>query len=98
MQVVAMGSKSYAANLNAADWFQDCNRTIVLSPEQPRVSVMSPDFPRRYPDNAVCDTRILALSHYQLIIEFEELLLENEPSCRNPGASLAGRQDKSGQE
>nr|CAD7577505.1 unnamed protein product [Timema californicum] len=81
LAAVPSNSQNLAANLNAADWFQDCNRTIVLSPEQPRVSVMSPDFPRRYPDNAVCDTRILTLSHYQLIIEFEELLLENEPSC-----------------
>lgn len=57
----------------------ECNRTINLSPEQPKAFVTSPGFPRAYPDNAECYTDITAPSGYQIVLDFEELVLENEP-------------------
>ena len=57
----------------------ECNRTINLTPEQPKAFVTSPGFPRAYPDNVECYTDITALPGYQIILDFEELVLENEP-------------------
>ncbi|XP_065162399.1 uncharacterized protein [Atheta coriaria] len=62
-------------------WAPDCNRTVVLSRQQPRAAVSSPGFPRQYPDNADCDTEIIAPPGYRLVLDFEELVIENEPSC-----------------
>lgn len=61
-------------------WAPDCNRTVVLSRQQPRAAVSSPGFPRQYPDNADCDTEIIAPPGYRLVLDFEELVIENEPS------------------
>lgn len=60
-------------------WPPQCNRTITLTREQPRASVSSPGFPRQYPDNAQCETKILAPAGYRLVMDFEELVLEKEP-------------------
>ncbi|XP_017779050.1 PREDICTED: uncharacterized protein LOC108564494 isoform X2 [Nicrophorus vespilloides] len=62
-------------------WPPDCNRSVILSPQQPRAAVSSPGFPRQYPDNADCDTIIAVPPGYRIILDFEELVLENEPSC-----------------
>ncbi|KAK5642078.1 hypothetical protein RI129_008245 [Pyrocoelia pectoralis] len=63
------------------NWPPDCNRTIILSRQQSRTSVTSPSFPRQYPDNVLCETEVSAPSGYRLILDFEELVLESEPSC-----------------
>jgi hypothetical protein len=57
----------------------ECNRSVTLSREQSRVTVVSPGFPQQYPDNAKCDTEILAPPGYRLVLDFEELVLEKEP-------------------
>ncbi|XP_072375312.1 uncharacterized protein [Diabrotica undecimpunctata] len=62
-------------------WIPNCNKTVILSRDQPRTSVSSPGFPRQYPDNANCDIDIIASPGYRIILDFEELVLENEPSC-----------------
>ncbi|VEN43937.1 unnamed protein product, partial [Callosobruchus maculatus] len=62
-------------------WLPECNRTVILSRNQPKASVSSPGFPRQYPDNANCDIDIIASSGYKIILDFEELVLEDEPSC-----------------
>ncbi|XP_056636815.1 uncharacterized protein LOC130445275 [Diorhabda sublineata] len=59
----------------------NCNKTVILSRDQPRISVSSPGFPRQYPDNANCFTKIIASSGYKIILDFEELVLEDEKSC-----------------
>uniref|UniRef100_A0A6P7G3Z4 Uncharacterized protein LOC114333933 n=1 Tax=Diabrotica virgifera virgifera TaxID=50390 RepID=A0A6P7G3Z4_DIAVI len=61
-------------------WIPNCNKTVILSRDQPRTSVSSPGFPRQYPDNANCDIDIIASPGYRIILDFEELVLENEPS------------------
>ncbi|KAL1516744.1 hypothetical protein ABEB36_000608 [Hypothenemus hampei] len=63
------------------NWPSDCNRTITLSRQSPRASVSSPEFPRQYPDNSDCDTNIIAPSGFRIILDFDELIIENEPSC-----------------
>ncbi|XP_015833125.1 uncharacterized protein LOC103312261 isoform X4 [Tribolium castaneum] len=63
------------------NWPPDCNRSVELSRQQPRSVVSSPGFPRHYPDNTDCDTDITAPPGYRLVLDFEELVLENEPSC-----------------
>lgn len=55
-----------------------CNRTIVLTTEVHRVTVTSPGFPRPYPDNLECHTEVLAPHGYRLIVDFDELILEEE--------------------
>ncbi|CAH2011472.1 unnamed protein product [Acanthoscelides obtectus] len=62
-------------------WLPECNRTVILSRNQPKASVTSPGFPRQYPDNANCDIDIIASAGYKIILDFEELVLEDEPSC-----------------
>ena len=61
-------------------WTQDCNKTISLTREHPRASIWSPGFPRQYPDNANCLTIVTAPPGYRIVLDFEELVLENEPS------------------
>ncbi|XP_073829879.1 uncharacterized protein isoform X3 [Musca autumnalis] len=63
------------------NWLNDCNKTVSLSKEHPRASIWSPSFPRQYPDNANCYTTITAPAGYRIVIEFEELVIENEPGC-----------------
>lgn len=63
------------------NWPPDCNRTLPLSRQQPRAAVASPGFPRLYPDNANCETHISAPPGYRIVLDFEELVLEDEPSC-----------------
>ncbi|KAK9502918.1 hypothetical protein O3M35_011600 [Rhynocoris fuscipes] len=58
----------------------ECNKTIILTPEEPRATLTSPDFPRPYPDETVCLTLITAPPAFTILLEFEELVLENEPS------------------
>jgi len=60
-------------------WPPECNRSVTLSREQPRATVVSPGFPHQYPDNAKCDTEITAPPGYRLVLDFEELVLEKEP-------------------
>ncbi|KAJ8978844.1 hypothetical protein NQ317_004455 [Molorchus minor] len=59
-------------------WATDCNRSVTLSREQPKTTISSPGFPRHYPDNANCDIEINTSPGYRIILEFEELVLENE--------------------
>lgn len=61
-------------------WPLDCNRSIVLTRQQPRTAIASPGFPKQYPDNIVCDISITAPPGYRLVLDFEELVLENESS------------------
>lgn len=60
------------------NWINDCNKTVSLTKEHPRASIWSPSFPRQYPDNANCYTTITAPAGYRIVIEFEELVIENE--------------------
>lgn len=46
-----------------------------------RVSLTTPAFPRFYPDNVNCFSFIIAPNGYRILIEFEELILEQEPQC-----------------
>ncbi|KAK9876709.1 hypothetical protein WA026_014948 [Henosepilachna vigintioctopunctata] len=62
-------------------WPMDCNKTITLTRQNPRALTSSPGFPRQYPDNVDCNTYILAPPGYQILLDFEELVLENEPTC-----------------
>ncbi|XP_050299041.1 uncharacterized protein LOC126737949 isoform X2 [Anthonomus grandis grandis] len=63
------------------NWLPDCNHTLTLSRQTPRATISSPGFPRHYPDNADCDTNILAPSGYRIVLDFDELVIENEPNC-----------------
>ncbi|XP_075158958.1 uncharacterized protein LOC142232130 [Haematobia irritans] len=63
------------------NWLNDCNKTVSLSKEHPRASIWSPSFPRQYPDNANCFTTVTAPAGYRIVVEFEELVIENEPGC-----------------
>lgn len=60
-------------------WSPDCNRTLILSRQSPRASISSPGFPRHYPDNADCDTTIIAPAGFRVVLDFDELVIENEP-------------------
>ncbi|CAH0385765.1 unnamed protein product [Bemisia tabaci] len=59
----------------------DCNRSISLSSEHPSATVVSPGFPHMYPDNAFCLVEISAPPTHRLIIDFDELVIENESVC-----------------
>ncbi|XP_037027805.1 uncharacterized protein LOC119068348 isoform X6 [Bradysia coprophila] len=67
--------------LKTAEWATGCNRTIILTKDSPRISLWSPGFPRQYPDNTNCFTVVIAPNGYNIVLEFEELVLENEPDC-----------------
>ncbi|CAB0000317.1 unnamed protein product, partial [Nesidiocoris tenuis] len=62
----------------AARW--ECNRTISLTQEDPRTTVTSPQFPRPYPDDLICLVTVIAPPAFTIFLEFEELVLEEEPS------------------
>uniref|UniRef100_A0A1B0ETW2 Putative c-type lectin n=1 Tax=Lutzomyia longipalpis TaxID=7200 RepID=A0A1B0ETW2_LUTLO len=64
-----------------AQWRNDCNKSIQLTIEHPKINVWSPGFPHPYPDNVNCYTLIIAPSTHRIIIDFEELVLEDEPNC-----------------
>lgn len=57
----------------------DCNKTIALTREHPRASIWSPGFPKQYPDKANCRIIVTAPIGYRIILDFEELIIENEP-------------------
>lgn len=59
----------------------DCNKTIHLSRDRTKIAFSSPGFPRNYPDNINCLTFLTAPNSYRILIEFEELVVENEPQC-----------------
>ncbi|XP_024085463.1 uncharacterized protein LOC106663479 isoform X2 [Cimex lectularius] len=59
----------------------ECNRTIILTSEDPRTTVTSPEFPRPYPDETVCLVKIETPLFFTILLEFEELVLEHEPTC-----------------
>ncbi|KAG8296090.1 hypothetical protein J6590_065077 [Homalodisca vitripennis] len=69
-----------------------CNRTVTLTAEQPRASVTSPGFPRTYPDNIECHTTVLAPHGYRLVVDFDELILEDErlDFCYTPPSLVGG--------
>lgn len=56
----------------------NCNITIKLTSEMRFASVSSPGFPQPYPDNQDCNTNVEVPRGYQIEVEFEELMLENE--------------------
>lgn len=60
-------------------WRNDCNKSVQLNSEHPKINVWSPGFPNPYPDNVNCFTLITAPPTYRIIIDFEELVLEDEP-------------------
>jgi CUB domain len=60
-------------------WENDCNKTILLTRDRPKTSVWSPGFPRQYPDNLNCFTFITVPTGFRIVLEFEELVIENEP-------------------
>uniref|UniRef100_A0A1B0GQ85 Uncharacterized protein n=1 Tax=Phlebotomus papatasi TaxID=29031 RepID=A0A1B0GQ85_PHLPP len=62
-------------------WRNDCNKSLQLNSEHPKINVWSPGFPNPYPDNVNCFTLITAPPTYRIIIDFEELVLEDEPQC-----------------
>ncbi|XP_062537723.1 uncharacterized protein LOC134206060 isoform X2 [Armigeres subalbatus] len=62
-------------------WHDDCNKTISLTVDRPKATIWSPGFPRPYPDNVNCLTMITAPPGYRIVVDFEELVLENEPLC-----------------
>ncbi|XP_050429193.1 uncharacterized protein LOC126838643 isoform X2 [Adelges cooleyi] len=59
----------------------NCNLTIKLTTEMRFVSVSSPGFPQPYPDNLDCTVSLEVPHDYQIEVEFEELILENESTC-----------------
>lgn len=61
------------------EWATGCNKTIILTKDSPRISLWSPGFPRQYPDNTNCFTVVISPNGYNIVLEFEELVLESEP-------------------
>ncbi|ETN63746.1 hypothetical protein AND_004532 [Anopheles darlingi] len=59
----------------------ECNATVTLSAERSKATVWSPGFPQLYPDSVDCYTFILAPPGYRVVLDFEEMVLENEPFC-----------------
>lgn len=55
-----------------------CNITMKLTSEMRFASVSSPGFPQPYPDNQDCTFSVEVPRGYQIEVEFEELMLENE--------------------
>lgn len=61
-------------------WRSECNRTLTLTMEEPVTVVTSPGFPDHYPDDTICLVTISAPSAFTVLVEFEELVLEKEPT------------------
>ncbi|KFB42558.1 AGAP000443-PA-like protein [Anopheles sinensis] len=59
----------------------ECNVTVTLSSERSKTTIWSPGFPQMYPDSVDCYTLILAPPGYRVVLDFEEMVLENEPLC-----------------
>uniref|UniRef100_A0A182KC98 C-type lectin domain-containing protein n=1 Tax=Anopheles christyi TaxID=43041 RepID=A0A182KC98_9DIPT len=59
----------------------ECNVTVTLSVERPKATIWSPGFPQQYPDSVDCYTLIQAPVGYRVVLDFEEMVLENEPLC-----------------
>uniref|UniRef100_A0A182W5H3 Cubilin n=1 Tax=Anopheles minimus TaxID=112268 RepID=A0A182W5H3_9DIPT len=59
----------------------ECNITVTLSAERSKATVWSPGFPQQYPDSVDCYTLIQAPLGYRVVLDFEEMVLENEPLC-----------------
>ncbi|XP_025834353.1 cubilin-like, partial [Agrilus planipennis] len=62
-------------------WKNECNKSLVLTQQHPSAVITSPGFPRPYPDNIECIMEISAPTSYRLLLDFEELVLEDEPTC-----------------
>lgn len=56
----------------------NCNNTIKLTSENRFTIISSPGFPQPYPDNQDCTISVEVPRGYQIEVEFEELMLENE--------------------
>ena len=61
-------------------WRSECYRTLMLSMEEPVTVVTSPGFPDHYPDDTTCQVTISAPSAFTVLVEFEELVREKEPT------------------
>uniref|UniRef100_A0A182SSJ7 Uncharacterized protein n=1 Tax=Anopheles maculatus TaxID=74869 RepID=A0A182SSJ7_9DIPT len=59
----------------------ECNVTVTLSVERTKATIWSPGFPQQYPDSVDCYTLVQAPSGYRVVLDFEEMVLENEPLC-----------------
>ncbi|XP_035898286.1 uncharacterized protein LOC118505883 isoform X4 [Anopheles stephensi] len=59
----------------------ECNVTVTLSAERSKATIWSPGFPQQYPDSVDCYTLIQAPPGYRVVLDFEEMVLENEPLC-----------------
>lgn len=60
---------------------EGCNGTIYLSPEKTKATLSSPGYPRFYLDNLDCINFIVAPDEYQISVEFESFVLEQELQC-----------------
>ncbi|XP_025416102.1 uncharacterized protein LOC112687566 isoform X2 [Sipha flava] len=74
----------------------NCNVTVKLTIEMRFASVSSPGFPQPYPDNQDCTYSIEAPRGYQIEVEFEELMLENESTCSYDYVELIPEDDDEG--
>ncbi|XP_050534500.1 uncharacterized protein LOC126901790 isoform X3 [Daktulosphaira vitifoliae] len=72
-----------------------CNSTIKLTNEMRFVTISSPGFPQPYPDNLDCTIKLEVPRDYQIEVEFDELVLENESTCSYDYVELiAGDEDQ----
>ncbi|KAJ6638368.1 Galactose-specific lectin nattectin, partial [Pseudolycoriella hygida] len=78
-----------------AEWATGCNKTVILTKDNPRLSLWSPGFPRQYPDNINCFTVVIAPNGFNIVLEFEELVLENEPECSYDFLEIIDGKDES---
>ncbi|XP_026811687.1 uncharacterized protein LOC113552887 isoform X1 [Rhopalosiphum maidis] len=73
-----------------------CNVTMKLTSEMRFASVSSPGFPQPYPDNQDCTFIVEVPRGYQIEVEFEELMLENESTCSYDYVELIPGDDDEG--
>uniref|UniRef100_A0A182N197 Cubilin n=1 Tax=Anopheles dirus TaxID=7168 RepID=A0A182N197_9DIPT len=59
----------------------ECNVTVTLSVDRSKATIWSPGFPQQYPDSVDCYTLVQAPPGYRVVLDFEEMVLENEPLC-----------------
>lgn len=78
MQTHSLNKKPFILEPMENVWQLTCNKSISLSRQQPRNYITSPGFPKQYPDNAHCEVDVIAPIGYRLVLEFDELVLENE--------------------